>query len=152
MAIAAYDEVMRDYYANRSNAKIQGWSEEMTGLLMKPTHMLGSCKARDFSSAGATASFIIAFNFDLRTTVHHHVHAGIGNFGSFFTDDIQLQPQCSGTDRNGIAGYVRALVCMPKHHHFNPFRDIEKVCIYGHREASGQQAPGSQNDAKAPVF
>ena len=33
-AIAAYDEEMRTYYATRSaNIKIQGWSEQMAGLL-----------------------------------------------------------------------------------------------------------------------
>ena len=35
-AIAAYDEEMRTYYATRSaNIKIQGWSEQMAGLLGK---------------------------------------------------------------------------------------------------------------------
>ena len=50
-AIAAYDEVMRDYYANRSsNAKIQGWSEQMTGLLSKESrpHMLSFLQSKGF--------------------------------------------------------------------------------------------------------
>jgi len=49
--IAGYDEVMRDYYANRSsNAKVQGWSEQMTGLLSKESrpHMLGFLQSQGF--------------------------------------------------------------------------------------------------------
>jgi nitroreductase len=39
-AIAAYDEEMRTYYATRSaNIKIQGWSEQMAGLLGKESRL-----------------------------------------------------------------------------------------------------------------
>ena len=39
-AIAAYDEQMRSYYATRSaNIKIQGWSEQMAGLLSKESRL-----------------------------------------------------------------------------------------------------------------
>lgn len=39
-AIAAYDEEMRNYYATRSaNIKIQGWSEQMAGLLGKESRL-----------------------------------------------------------------------------------------------------------------
>ena len=39
-AIAAYDEDMRNYYATRStNIKIQGWSEQMAGLLGKESRL-----------------------------------------------------------------------------------------------------------------
>ena len=39
-AIAAYDEEMRDYYGTRSaNIKIQGWSEQMAGLLGKESRL-----------------------------------------------------------------------------------------------------------------
>ena len=39
-AIAAYDEQMRSYYATRStNIKIQGWSEQMVGLLGKESRL-----------------------------------------------------------------------------------------------------------------
>ena len=39
-AIAAYDEQMRSYYATRSgNIKIQGWSEQMAGLLGKESRL-----------------------------------------------------------------------------------------------------------------
>ena len=39
-AIAAYDEEMRTYYATRSsNIKIQGWSEQMAGLLRKESRL-----------------------------------------------------------------------------------------------------------------
>ena len=39
-AIAAYDEEMRNYYATRSaNIKIQGWSEQMAGLLNKESRL-----------------------------------------------------------------------------------------------------------------
>ena len=39
-AIAAYDEEMRAYYATRSaNIKIQGWSEQMAGLLGKESRL-----------------------------------------------------------------------------------------------------------------
>ena len=39
-AIAAYDEEMRKYYATRStNIKIQGWSEQMAGLLGKESRL-----------------------------------------------------------------------------------------------------------------
>ena len=39
-AIAAYDDEMRTYYATRSaNIKIQGWSEQMAGLLGKESRL-----------------------------------------------------------------------------------------------------------------
>ena len=39
-AIAAYDEEMRTYYATRSaNIKIQGWSEQMAGLLGRESRL-----------------------------------------------------------------------------------------------------------------
>ena len=39
-AIAAYDEEMRNYYTTRSaNIKIQGWSEQMAGLLGKESRL-----------------------------------------------------------------------------------------------------------------
>ena len=39
-AIASYDEEMRNYYATRSaNIKIQGWSEQMAGLLGKESRL-----------------------------------------------------------------------------------------------------------------
>ncbi|MBU74893.1 MAG: oxygen-insensitive NADPH nitroreductase [Rhodospirillaceae bacterium] len=39
-AIAIYDEEMRNYYATRSaNIKIQGWSEQMAGLLGKESRL-----------------------------------------------------------------------------------------------------------------
>jgi nitroreductase len=39
-AIAAYDDEMRKYYASRSaNIKIQGWSEQMAGLLGKESRL-----------------------------------------------------------------------------------------------------------------
>ena len=39
-AIAAYDQEMRTYYATRSdNIKIQGWSEQMAGLLGKESRL-----------------------------------------------------------------------------------------------------------------
>ena len=39
-AVAAYDEEMRTYYATRSaNIKIQGWSEQMAGLLGKESRL-----------------------------------------------------------------------------------------------------------------
>ena len=39
-AIASYDEQMRNYYATRSaNIKIQGWSEQMAGLLGKESRL-----------------------------------------------------------------------------------------------------------------
>ena len=39
-AIAAYDEEMRAYYATRStNIKIQGWSEQMAGLLGRESRL-----------------------------------------------------------------------------------------------------------------
>ena len=50
-AIAAYDEAMRSYYANRSaNIKIQGWSDQMAGLLGKEgrPHMLGFLQSQGF--------------------------------------------------------------------------------------------------------
>ena len=50
-AIAAYDEEMRAYYATRSaNIKIQGWSEQMAGLLGKESrlHMRPFLESRGF--------------------------------------------------------------------------------------------------------
>ena len=50
-AIAAYDEEMRTYYATRSaNIKIQGWSEQMAGLLGKESrlHMRPFLESRGF--------------------------------------------------------------------------------------------------------
>ena len=50
-AIAAYDEEMRTYYANRSaNIKIQGWSDQMAGLLAKEgrPHMLAFLRSQGF--------------------------------------------------------------------------------------------------------
>ena len=50
-AIAAYDEDMRTYYANRSaNIKIQGWSDQMAGLLGKEgrPHMLAFLQSQGF--------------------------------------------------------------------------------------------------------
>ena len=50
-AIAAYDEEMRTYYANRSaNIKIQGWSDQMAGLLAKEgrPHMLAFLQSQGF--------------------------------------------------------------------------------------------------------
>ena len=50
-AIAAYDEEMRTYYANRSaNIKIQGWSDQMAGLLAKEgrQHMLAILQTQGF--------------------------------------------------------------------------------------------------------
>ena len=50
-AIAAYDEEMRNYYATRStNIKIQGWSEQMAGLLGKESrlHMLPFLESKGF--------------------------------------------------------------------------------------------------------
>ena len=50
-AIAAYDEEMRNYYAARSaNIKIQGWSEQMAGLLGKESrlHMRLFLESRGF--------------------------------------------------------------------------------------------------------
>ncbi|MEC7212165.1 MAG: nitroreductase family protein, partial [Pseudomonadota bacterium] len=50
-AIAAYDEQMRTYYANRSaNIKIQGWSDQMAGLLAKEgrPHMLPFLRSQGF--------------------------------------------------------------------------------------------------------
>ena len=39
-AIAKYDEEMRHYYATRStNIKVQGWSEQMAGLLSKESRL-----------------------------------------------------------------------------------------------------------------
>ena len=39
-AIASYDEEIRNYYATRSaNIKIQGWSEQMAGLLSKESRL-----------------------------------------------------------------------------------------------------------------
>ena len=39
-AIASYDETMRNYYATRSaNIKIQGWSEQMAGLLSRESRL-----------------------------------------------------------------------------------------------------------------
>ena len=39
-AIASYDEEMRNYYATRSaNIKVQGWSEQMAGLLGKESRL-----------------------------------------------------------------------------------------------------------------
>ncbi len=49
--IAAYDEEMRSYYATRSaNIKIQGWSEQMAGLLGKESrlHMLPFLESKGF--------------------------------------------------------------------------------------------------------
>ncbi len=50
-AIAAYDEEMRTYYANRpANIKIQGWSDQMAGLLAKEgrPHMLAFLQSQGF--------------------------------------------------------------------------------------------------------
>ena len=50
-AIAAYDEEMRTYYATRSaNIKIQGWSEQMAGLLGRESrlHMRPFLEAKGF--------------------------------------------------------------------------------------------------------
>ena len=50
-AIAAYDEDMRTYYANRSaNIKVQGWSDQMAGLLAKERrpHMLEFLRSQGF--------------------------------------------------------------------------------------------------------
>lgn len=50
-AITAYDEEMRIYYANRSaNIKIQGWSEQMAGLLGKESrlHMRSFLESKGF--------------------------------------------------------------------------------------------------------
>ena len=50
-AIAAYDEDMRTYYANRSaNIKVQGWSDQMAGLLAKERrpHMLKFLRSQGF--------------------------------------------------------------------------------------------------------
>jgi nitroreductase len=50
-AIAAYDEEMRSYYATRSaNIKIQGWSEQMAGLLGKESrlHMRSFLESQGF--------------------------------------------------------------------------------------------------------
>ena len=50
-AIAAYDEEMRTYYAKRSaNIKIQGWSDQMAGLLAKEgrPHMLAFLQSQGF--------------------------------------------------------------------------------------------------------
>lgn len=50
-AINAYDELMREYYANRSsNTKVQGWSEQMASLLSKESrpHMLQFLQSRGF--------------------------------------------------------------------------------------------------------
>ncbi len=50
-AIAAYDEEMRTYYATRSaNMKIQGWSEQMAGLLGKESrlHMRSFLESQGF--------------------------------------------------------------------------------------------------------
>ena len=50
-AIAAYDEEMRAYYASRSaNIKVQGWSDQMVGLLAKEgrPHMLAFLQSQGF--------------------------------------------------------------------------------------------------------
>ena len=50
-AIARYDEEMRNYYATRSaNIKIQGWSEQMAGLLSKESrlHMRSFLESKGF--------------------------------------------------------------------------------------------------------
>ena len=50
-AIASYDEEMRNYYATRSaNIKIQGWSDQMAGLLAKEgrPHMLAFLQSQGF--------------------------------------------------------------------------------------------------------
>ena len=50
-AIAAYDEDMRIYYANRSaNIKVQGWSDQMAGMLAKErrSHMLEFLRSQGF--------------------------------------------------------------------------------------------------------
>ena len=50
-AIAVYDEDMRTYYSNRSaNIKVQGWSDQMAGLLAKERrpHMLEFLRSQGF--------------------------------------------------------------------------------------------------------